>query len=88
MAAKKTTAKKTAKKAAAKTKQQPPAPTWTVTSSRLRWPAGSVLDAHDLDGLNVDALLAGGHLAGPPAPKRPVQPGRAPGRAVPYTGEL
>ena len=38
--------------------------TWTVTSTRLRWPAGTVVTASDLEGLDVNALLAGGHLAG------------------------
>ena len=86
MAAKKTTAKKPAKKATKKA--APPAPTWKVTSQRMRWPAGSTLTAADLAGLDVDALLAGGHLQGPPLPKP--APAAAPplGRAVPHTGDL
>ena len=44
---------------------------WTVMSKRLAWPAGTVLGADDLVGCNIDALVAGGHLA--PAPQRTPQ---------------
>lgn len=42
--------------------------TWTVTSDLMRWPAGSELAAADLKGLDIDGLIAGGHLTGPAAP--------------------
>jgi len=34
-----------------------------VMSNRLAWPAGTVLGADDLAGCNIEALVAGGHLA-------------------------
>lgn len=37
--------------------------TYTVTSDRMAWPAGTVLHADDLAGSNIEALVAGGHLA-------------------------
>jgi len=35
---------------------------WTVISSRLRWPEGTRLGKSDLDGCNIEALVQGGHL--------------------------
>ena len=37
--------------------------TWKVVSDRLDWPAGTVLTATDLQGCNIGALEAGGHLS-------------------------
>ena len=45
--------------------------TWTVMSGRLEWPAGTQVDASDLAGCNIEALVQGGHLA--PAPQRTPQ---------------
>lgn len=42
---------------------------WQVTSNRLAWPHGEVLGAEALAGCNIDALVAGGHLA--PVPNQP-----------------
>lgn len=37
--------------------------TYKVTSDRLQgFDLGAVVEAKDLDGLNIDALIAGGHL--------------------------
>ena len=43
---------------------------WTVISGRLSWPEGSTVDADDLEGCNIPALEAGGHLA----PVKPTEP--------------
>jgi len=45
--------------------------TWTVTSERLGWSAGTQVGADDLAGCNIDALVQGGHLV-------PVQNKRTP----------
>lgn len=37
--------------------------TYRVLSSRLSWPAGTVLTVSELAGCNIDALIAAGHLA-------------------------
>lgn len=37
--------------------------TYTVTSDRLAWAAGTVLTADELAGSNIGALVAAGHLA-------------------------
>ena len=37
--------------------------TWQVTSDRLAWDRGAVVGVRDLDGCNIGALVAGGHLA-------------------------
>ena len=37
--------------------------TYVVSSDRLRWKPGKRLEASDLEGCNIDALVAGGHLA-------------------------
>lgn len=36
--------------------------TWTVLSDRLRWAAGTKLEASDLEGCNIPALVTAGHL--------------------------
>ncbi len=35
---------------------------YLVTSDRLIWPRGTVIDTADLEHSNIDALLAGGHI--------------------------
>ena len=36
--------------------------TYRVLSSRMPWPAGTVLDMRALAGCNIEALVQGGHL--------------------------
>ena len=36
---------------------------YEVTSGRLEWEPGTTVDDKDLDGYNVEALIAGGHLS-------------------------
>jgi hypothetical protein len=36
---------------------------WQVMSSRLVWPAGTVLTVKELAGCNINALVEGGHLS-------------------------
>lgn len=36
---------------------------WRVNSKRLAWPAGTVLSEADLSACNIEALVAGEHLA-------------------------
>ena len=36
---------------------------YEVTSGRLEWEPGTTLDDKDLDGFDVEALIAGGHLS-------------------------
>ena len=36
---------------------------YLVTSNRLIWPNGTIIDTADLEHSNIDALLAGGHLS-------------------------
>ena len=36
---------------------------WRVESDRMAWAAGTTLTADDLSGCNIEALVAGGHLA-------------------------
>ena len=36
--------------------------TYRVLSSRMPWPAGTVLDMTALAGCNIEALVQGGHL--------------------------
>ena len=43
--------------------------TYRVLSSRLSWPAGTVLTVSELAGCNIKALISAGHLA-PVSPKR------------------
>ena len=50
--------------------------TYRVLSSRLSWPAGSSVDAVDLAGCNIEALVQGGHLA--PVPDKPKPKKRMP----------
>lgn len=50
---------------------------WTVTSTRLAWPSGTVLGAEDLAGCNIVALEQGGHLA-PVAERTPQTPDSPP----------
>jgi hypothetical protein len=42
---------------------------YIVTSDRLRWRSGKRLEASDLEGSNIAALIAGGHLAEAPSKK-------------------
>lgn len=35
---------------------------YTITSPRLKWSAGSIVDESDLAAANVDALLEAGHI--------------------------
>jgi hypothetical protein len=42
--------------------------TYTVMSSRLAWPKGTVVTADELAGCNIVGLVQGGHLA--PVSKR------------------
>jgi hypothetical protein len=35
---------------------------WKVISDRLAWDEGAVLSKSDLEGCNITALVAGGHL--------------------------
>jgi hypothetical protein len=37
--------------------------TWQVMSSRLVWPAGTVLTVKELAGCNIKSLVEGGHLS-------------------------
>jgi hypothetical protein len=53
--------------------------TYTVLSSRMVWPAGTVLYPDDLAGCNIDHLVATGHLAVTAVPRfikkgKPVEP--------------
>jgi hypothetical protein len=36
---------------------------YRVTSDRLIWPRGTVIDTAELKHCNIDVLLAGGHLS-------------------------
>jgi hypothetical protein len=45
-----------------------------VLSDRLPWPAGTVLSSSDLEGCNIMALIAGGHLSPAPIARRPAAP--------------
>ena len=36
---------------------------YLVSSDRLIWPRGTVIDTADLEHSNIDALLAGGHIS-------------------------
>jgi len=52
---------------------------WTVTSDRTPWPLGATVKGSQLRGCNIDALVAGGHLApAPTAKRRPVEPAPVP----------
>jgi hypothetical protein len=44
---------------------------WTVLSSRLPWPAGTVVSVNELAGCNIVALVEGGHLT--PVPMKPTR---------------
>lgn len=46
--------------------------TYVVVSDRLRWDEGTRLSVSELDGCNIDALVAAGHLR--PAPKKSPNP--------------
>jgi hypothetical protein len=53
--------------------------TYTVLSSRMDWPAGTVLSTADLSGCNIEHLVATGHLAVTAVPRfikkgKPVDP--------------
>jgi hypothetical protein len=44
---------------------------YRVTSRRMSWPAGTLLDEQELEGCNIPMLLATGHLtAAPEAPAK------------------
>lgn len=36
---------------------------YEITSGRLAWEPGTTIDDKDLDGQDVEALIAGGHLS-------------------------
>ena len=36
---------------------------YLVTSNRLIWPDGTVIDTADLEHSNIDALVTGGHIS-------------------------
>ena len=36
---------------------------YLVTSNRLIWPNGTIIDTADLEHSNIDALLTGGHIS-------------------------
>ena len=47
---------------------------YQVLSKRMDWPAGSIVDTKMLAGCNIDALVAGGHLAPAAKPTKPAAP--------------
>lgn len=47
---------------------------YVVLTNRMVWPAGTVVDTEMLEGCNIDALVAGGHLAAAKTPKTPAAP--------------
>jgi hypothetical protein len=43
---------------------------YLVLSKRMDWPEGSVVDAAELAGCNIEMLVATGHLTPAPTPKK------------------
>lgn len=47
---------------------------YEVLSKRMSWPTGSVLSAEELEGCNIDHLVATGHLAPAASRKKKAEP--------------
>ena len=54
---------------------------YQVTSRRFAWPEGTVLTESDLAGCNIEAAVAGGHLAPVKPRRKPAMPAETPERA-------